>query len=248
MMRRFAISLLFVGISSAVASAESWPTYLGNYQRSGHSSETLSPNLHLQWTHQAPAKPIKAWEGPRSAPIEGHEMRHRVDFDDALQVVMKDGRAFFGSSVDHYVYCVDAKFGEVIWKHYTEGPIRLAPSLYEDKVYVGSDDGCVYCLSATDGSVVWKHRVGIRDERLLARGEMISRWPVRTGVLIDSGVAYFGAGVFPHETVYLVAADAETGKIIWKNDAISQQNAGRNDLTPQGYLLANEDMLFVRGR
>lgn len=39
-------------------------------------------------------------------------------------------------------------------------------------------------------------RVGLKDERLLSRGEMISRWPVRTGVLIDGEIAYFGAGVF----------------------------------------------------
>ena len=71
------------------------------------------------------------------------------------------------------------------------------------------------------------------------------RWPVRTGVLVDDGVAYFGAGVFPHETVYLYAVEAATGKVIWKNDTISQQDAGRNDLSPQGYLLATKEILFV---
>ncbi|HEY2572939.1 MAG TPA: PQQ-binding-like beta-propeller repeat protein [Verrucomicrobiaceae bacterium] len=74
---------------------------------------------------------------------------------------------------------------------------------------------------------------------------MTSRWPVRTGVLVDDGIAYFGAGVFPHENVYLYAVDAATGKVIWKNDSISQQDAGRNDLSPQGYLLATADTLFV---
>ena len=74
---------------------------------------------------------------------------------------------------------------------------------------------------------------------------MISRWPVRTGVLIDEDIAYFGAGVFPHENVYLCAANAKDGTIVWKNDAISQQNAGRNDLSPQGYLLASKDFLYV---
>ncbi len=88
-------------------------------------------------------------------------------------------------------------------------------------------------------------RVGPKDDRLLSRGEMISRWPVRTGVLIDGEIAYFGAGVFPHETVYLCAVNAKDGTIIWRNDTISQQNAGRNDLSPQGYLLCNDDNLFV---
>ncbi|MGE3778693.1 MAG: PQQ-binding-like beta-propeller repeat protein, partial [Pirellulaceae bacterium] len=95
------------------------------------------------------------------------------------------------------------------------------------------------------GAELWKHRVGPREDRLLARGNMISRWPVRTGVLIADNVAYFGAGICPHETVYLAAADARTGRLIWKNDRISQRDAGRDDLSPQGYLLANEDLLFV---
>ncbi|MEK6234697.1 MAG: PQQ-binding-like beta-propeller repeat protein, partial [Planctomycetales bacterium] len=106
-------------------------------------------------------------------------------------------------------------------------------------------DGYVYCLDAADGSLSWKLRAGPKDERLLARGHMISRWPVRTGVVVADEIAYFGAGIFPHETVYLCAADAKTGKLLWKNDRISARDAGRDDLSPQGYLLANEDSLFV---
>jgi len=63
--------------------------------------------------------------------------------------------------------------------------------------------------------------------------------------LIHEGIAYFGAGVFPHETVYLYAVDAETGSVVWKNDRISQEDAGRNPLSPQGYLLATDDFLVV---
>ena len=236
--------LITLSILSAT-DAKDWPSYLGGNSRDGYSQQELSPALHLQWTYQAPAKPTKAWSGPRDAPIEGHFMRHRVDFDDAFQVVMADGRAYFGSSVDHHLYCVDAQTGEAIWSFCTDGPIRLAPTLAFGHVYFGSDDGQVYCLKAAGGELVWQLRIGPRDERLLARGRMISRWPVRTGVLVDGQTAYFGAGVFPHETVFLCAADARTGEIIWKNDAISQQNAGRNDLSPQGYLLCNDEKLFV---
>ncbi len=172
-------------------------------------------------------------------------MRHRVKFDDAMQVVAAGGKAYFGSQVDHKIYCVDAATGSPVWTLFTEGPIRLAPTVSAGKVYVGSDDGFVYCLNAETGEVVWKFRPSVKDERLLARGQMISRWPIRTGVLVDDGVAYFGAGIFPHETVYLCAVDAATGKVIWKNDRISQEDAGRNDLSPQGYLLCNDKLLFV---
>jgi outer membrane protein assembly factor BamB len=80
------------------------------------------------------------------------------------------------------------------------------------KVFVGSDDGYAYCLDAASGKLVWKLRAGPHDERILARGRMISRWPVRTGMLVDDGIAYFGAGVFPHEKVFIYAVEAATGK------------------------------------
>ncbi|MDA1231657.1 MAG: PQQ-binding-like beta-propeller repeat protein, partial [Planctomycetota bacterium] len=236
---------MFVSLNAAATLAADWPTYLNGTDRAGATSAQLTADLHLAWVHSSQAKPELAWSGPRTTPIEGISMRHRVDFDAAMQVVIADRRAYFGSTVDHRLYCVDTATGQPIWSFYSEGPIRLAPTLAHGNVYFGSDDGNVYCLTADTGKIVWQMRVGLKDDRLLSRGEMISRWPVRTGVLIDGEIAYFGAGVFPHETVYLCAAKATTGDIIWRNDRISQQDAGRNDLSPQGYLLANREFLYV---
>jgi outer membrane protein assembly factor BamB len=227
------------------AVAEDWPTYLKDNTRVGVTGESLKFPLQLQWQFQSSAAPEMAWEGPREEPIEGLVMKHRTRFDDAHHVAVVGDRVYFGSAVDHQVRCVDAATGKTAWRFFTGGPVRLAPTVHQGRVYFGSDDGCVYCLEAATGQVAWKLRVGPREERLLARGQMISRWPVRTGVLIADDVAYFGAGIFPHETVYLCAADAKTGQLLWKNDRISQRDAGRDDLSPQGYLLANEDLLFV---
>ncbi|MCG8653410.1 MAG: PQQ-binding-like beta-propeller repeat protein, partial [Pirellulales bacterium] len=209
---------LFLAVSLVAAlhtsSQADWRSYLNGNDRAGFTTQTLNPSLRLAWAFQSNSKPVQAWEGPRNTPIEGHVMRHRVNFDDAMQVVMSAGRVYFGSTVDHRMYCLDAATGKTIWSHYTEGPIRLAPTLAHGNVYFGSDDGYVYCLGAADGNVVWKMRVGPKEDRLLARGKMISRWPVRTGVLIDGDTAYFGAGVFPHEAVYLCAANAKDGSIV----------------------------------
>ncbi len=236
----------FCGLSvSQSASAADWPTYMHDNSRAGQSNDILPSKLHLQWAKRSVKPPKRAWEGPRDAPIEGQLMKHRVSFDDAQHVAVVGDRVFYGSIADHQMRCVSAASGETLWSFFTEGAIRLAPTVWEDRVYFGSDDGNVYCLAVDSGDLVWKLRVGPKDERLLARGSLISRWPVRTGILIEDGVAYFGAGIFPHEKVYLAAAQAKDGKLIWRNDHISQRDAGRDDLSPQGYLLINDDFLFV---
>jgi len=232
-------------ITSPLASAADWPMYRGDLAHTGSSTEVLASQPVVHWEYVAPAKPRKGWAGDDGKAFEKKIIMERVTFDDALHVVVADGRAYFGSSVDHQVHCRRADTGETIWTFFTGGPVRLAPTYADGRVYFGSDDGCVYCLDAASGRQVWKLRAAADEEWMLARGEMINRWPIRTSVLVVDGTAYFGAGIFPHEEVYLYAVDARDGRIVWKRDNISHEDAGRNDLSPQGYLLATDDILFV---
>ncbi len=245
-MKRNLVCLLVLTLgSSAAASAGDWPTYLGDNGRTGATAEQPALPLRQAWLFSSAAVPRRTWTEAVGRIIEGKEMGDRVRFDDALQVAVVGPRVYFGSSVDHQVRCLDLQTGKEIWHFFTDAPIRLAPSVAAGRVYVGSDDGYTYCLDAESGNLVWKQRLGPADEWILARGEMISRWPVRTSVLVDEGVAYFGAGIFPHENVYLGAARAADGTLLWRNDNLSHLDAGRNDLSPQGYLLATEDVLYV---
>ena len=49
-------------------------------------------------------------------------------------------------------------------------------------------------------------------------GGLSSAWPVRSGVLVNNGIAYAGAGILARDGTYVVALDAETGKMKWLND------------------------------
>ncbi|MEW6306907.1 MAG: PQQ-binding-like beta-propeller repeat protein [Verrucomicrobiota bacterium] len=240
----FPLGLALLCFCAAPARAD-WPTYLHDITRVGYTPEPLAAPLAQRWVYASPTPPKLAWAGEDGRVFEGHEMGNRIRFDDVFHVAIVGERAYFGSSVDGRVYCKDLATGREVWTFFSNGPIRLAPMAADGRLYVGSDDGYVYCLDAASGKLVWKLRAGPNDEQILARGRMISRWPIRTGVLVDDGIAYFGAGVFPHETVYLYAVEAATGKIVWRNDAISQSDAGRDDLSPQGYLLASKETLFV---
>lgn len=234
--------LLLLALSTASAD---WPTYLHDASRVGATSEEVKLPLQAAWTFASPTAPQMAWAGEDGRVFEGHVTLNRIRFDDVFHVAISGGKVFFGSSVDGRVICRDLASGKDAWSFFTNAPVRLAPTVADGKVFIGSDDGYAYCLDAASGRLVWKLRAGPHDERILARGRMISRWPVRTGLLVEDGIAYFGAGVFPHEKVYIYAVEAATGKVIWKNDAISETDAGRNDLSPQGYLLATKDILFV---
>jgi len=244
---RLRVSLFLSLFLAAAAGAADWPTYRHDNARTGCTPELLTRpgKLVLQWIYTPVYPPRPAWSEPAKRPREGFTLRHRVIFDDAFQVAAVGNVVYFGSSVDYKVYALDAATGEERWSFFTGGPVRLAPTVWKNRVFVGSDDGFVYCLKATDGQLVWKMRGGPNDEKLLGNGKMISRWPIRTGVLVDDGIAYFGAGIFPHENVYLCAVRADDGTPIWKNDTISEGSANRNDLSPQGYLLAARTQLFV---
>ena len=241
---RLLLPLALFCIAAPLARAD-WPTYQHDTSRVGATTEALATPLADRWTFSSPTAPVLAWPGEEGRSFEGYVMTNRIRFDEVFHVAIANGRVFFGSSVDGRVFCKNLATGAEEWTFFTDGPIRLAPMIVDGKLFIGSDDGHAYCLDAATGKVIWNLRAGPNDERILARGRMISRWPVRTGVLVDGGTAYFGAGVFPHENVYLYAVEAATGKVIWKNDAISQDDAGRNELSPQGYLLTTKDILFV---
>jgi outer membrane protein assembly factor BamB len=255
-MRRFPVLCFAILLAStAVASAGDWTSYRNGNARTASTAENLKLPLKPLWRYTPPSPPRLAWSGQTGRTIEGHVLRDRANYDDAFHTAVVGNRAYFGSSADHQLHCVDLATGTPVWSFTTGGPVRLAPTVTGGRVYFGSDDGRAYCLNAADGKLVWKLRAGPGDEWLIARGEMISRWPVRTGVLVagrhrgtaptGDDIAYFGAGIFPHEDIFLYAVNAADGKIVWKRDNISESDAGRNDLSPQGYLLASESTLFV---
>lgn len=230
--------LFILYLLSLPAIAADWPTYQYDYQRSGVTEERLEPPLALDWTYNAKHPPTPAWPPPAKQDFWHHkrDLHPRMIFDRAFHVAVKGNRIYFGSSTDDKIYCLDAASGKEIWSFFTDGPVRLAPSVHEDRVYAGSDDGAVYCLDAASGSLVWKRTVAPDDRRVIGNGRMISVAPVRTGVMVLGGRAYCCAGIFPLESVHAAALDARTGKTVWRRAL---------DLSPQGYMLASRDRLYV---
>ena len=97
-----------------------------------------------------------------------------------------------------------------------DGPVRYAPVLADDRLFFGNDDGNVYCLEASTGQLVWRKRLGPRDWRIPGNGRLISLWPVRTGLVVDAGVVYAAAGLYPSQGVYAAALSAADGSDVWR--------------------------------
>jgi len=219
-----------------------WPMYRADAARTGYSSEPLPDNLELRWVYQNRTAPIPAW--PDSS---------RITFDFAYQPIIVGNIVVFGSSAADKVIAIDADSGKLRWIFFTGGPVRFAPVACGDRIFVASDDGYLYAIKTDDSTVLWKHRGGLNERMCMGNERMISRWPARGGPVVIDDIVYYAAGIWPSDGIFLHALDARTGKVLWTNDStgqlyIPQPHGGANahsGVTPQGYLLATNDRLFV---
>ena len=238
-LQQWLCTLIWLAACCSATEADDWPMWRGDAERSGEGSVELAEPLYLQWVRSYP--PLKpAYQNPR------------LDFDAGYEPVVKDGMLVFASSRNDRLTALDTMTGEEKWRFYAEGPIRFAPVLWKDRVYFGSDDGCVYCLWAESGEQAWKFRAVPSMRKLLGNGRLISTWPIRGGPVIADDVLYFAAGVWSFEGVFVYALDPDSGEVVWVNDRsgfIYGQHPHNAEafggLTPQGYLVVNEDELVV---
>ncbi len=124
--------------------------------------------------------------------------------------------------------------GKIYWSFETAGPVHSSPALYEDAVFVGSDDGYLYAIGARSGKERWRFAtgggsaspvvvdgsvyVGSEDGWFYSIGANsgTEQWSVYLGAgvsggaAVADGVVYVGAW---DRAVY--AFDAATGEEIW---------------------------------
>ncbi|MCP4853905.1 MAG: PQQ-binding-like beta-propeller repeat protein [Fuerstiella sp.] len=233
-------AVALVGVSQA--SASDWTTWRADSARSGYTADTLPEKMGLQWSWHPQHPPAPAW--PRD---------DRMSFDRTNDVVVSQGLVCFASSVDGTVTALDALTGALKWSFFTEGPVRFAPTVWKNRLYVVSDDGYLYALQLLDGSLIERWRGGPQDDRVLGNTQMISKWPARGGPVIKGGLLYWAAGIWQSEGVFIRAMNPDTGEVVWTNDSsggidMPQPHGGANaksGVSAQGYLLANDDQLFV---
>ena len=240
------VSILSV-CTQQIESAD-WPMWRGNVERSGVTSEVLPNQLYLSWSRQLPPHQV-AWPN-----------EERLQYDLAYEPISVGNRVLVGSPLEGTLTAYDAKTGDLVWKFYSNGPVRFAPVVSDKKIIFGSDDGYLYCLKLADGELHWKIK-GAPDSHQerwhLGNNRLVSYWPVRGAPVVQDGIVFFGAGIWPSMGTYLSAVDIETGKRKWINKRIQYLKNVRIDhnylheagLSPQGYcLLADKKLVVPNGR
>ncbi len=245
--RGLLMALIVAGLSLTRfrASGEDWPAYRKDAARSAVTTSQLDFPLGTAWVHRLSQPPRPAWpDCGRAFSI--------FDFDYAAMPVVAEGIVYLSSSADDTVYALDAADGSERWRYTAGGPVRFAPHIAQGRCYFSSDDGWIYCLDARTGEELWTRRLGGDDRMFLGNGRLISRWPSRSGVLVDGDTLYVVGGMWPSEGVAVYALDAKTGQVRWCNDTINafylpypHDGLSLGGPTSQGYLLSEGTTLAM---
>jgi hypothetical protein len=232
------ICLICLGCFSSYASLSvaNWPMYGGDGQHSFHNAEPLPLPLAKAWVFKTHA-PCPSFRFDRSG---GYQKLETVTYDLGYHPVVAGGRVYVATSADDTLYCLDAASGEVRWSFTADGPLRLAPTCLDNRLYFTSDDGYAYCLAADSGKLLWK-QVGARypERRMIANGRLVGYQPLRSSVAIADGVAYFASGQVGNHGTRITACDAVSGKVLWRNDDPKEVDY------VDGYILVRQDRLLL---
>lgn len=87
---------------------------------------------------------------------ENLKIRYRVETRDSIDSQPAYWTPYlYACSTDGYVYAVNEKTGESLWKFSTGSPVGQPPVAINGRVYVVPEDAGMYCLDGESGKVEW---------------------------------------------------------------------------------------------
>lgn len=241
-MKHLFLLIIPLAVSCLIAeniTAQDWPMWRYDAGRTAQIEGKLPDQLHLQWVRELP-------------PLKTAFNNKRLQFDAGYEPVAAGGVLVIGSSHNDSVTAYDLSTGKETWRFWTNGPVRFAPVIWEKHVLFGSDDGYFYCVDLLSGKLIWKKQAVPSDRKILGNERLISVWPVRGGAVVENGIVYFAAGIWPFEGIFVYALEVKTGKLVWLNDRLGtmygdhpHNTVAVGGLAPQGYLVLSDDELII---
>lgn len=231
--------------SAATASANDWPMWRYDAQRSASSPENLPLDLKPHWSINLGERE-QVWDDPLN-----HDL---MPYDRLFEPIVLGDRMFVAFNDRDKVVAYSLKNGKELWTFYTDGPVRLPPVGWQGSIYFACDDGYLYCVDAANGKLTWKFRGAPGAQKVLGNKRLISAWPARGGPVLRDGTIYFSASIWPFMGTFIYALDAKSGEVQWINDGtsadyIKQPHSAPSfaGVAPQGAFVATKDVLLVPG-
>jgi alcohol dehydrogenase (cytochrome c) len=124
------------------------------------------------------------------------------------------------------VQALDGATGTLLWEHYlgptvASGAMR-GLAIYEDKVFVSTNDARLVALDARSGKLVWDTVIGDRDEGSYRN----TSGPIVINGKVITGLA--GCDRYREEKCFISAYDTDDGRELWRFNTIAR------DLEPGG--------------
>ncbi|MDD4871006.1 MAG: PQQ-binding-like beta-propeller repeat protein [Kiritimatiellae bacterium] len=221
-----------VPVSDDSVSPADWPAFRANHSASATTDTVIPTEVRKMWEYVPPTGTTP------TAPTAANGM-------------------IFWAGSDGIVRAMDAVTGKLVWTVFTGGAIRFPPTIWKGRVFVGSGDGWVYSLEMRTGNLLWRFRAAPIERRIPVYGQIMSTWPVASGVLVHDGIAYFASGIANYDGTYVYALDAITGRIRWQNTSSGhlypEVLKGRLDMeelcgeSVQGNMIINDGKLYMAG-
>jgi len=109
-----------------------------------------------------------------------------------------------------YISNNTASLYDVKWKFKTDGKVFSSPAVYNNVLYVGSEDHNLYAIDKVTGNLLWKFHTG--------------------GVVHSSPAVYKNVAYFGSFDGFYYAVNATTGKLKWKFKTGGEKKAGAKGL------------------
>ena len=117
-----------------------------------------------------------------------------------------DDQLIYITSLDHSIYAIDKKTGELIWDFDTKGAIVSSPVVYENNLMFGSFDGEFYSLDP---------RTGIKNWMFSGSNNWYWATPI-VGYNLNTPLVFA-----PSLGGHIYAIDVETGSLEWESNVES---------------------------
>ena len=192
---------------------EGWTTYRGNAARSASVAAEVGRHVHISWGFSSAG---------RTGPLADSQETLLAPEILLVPPVIGSKTVIVGGA-DGAVQAIDLQTGKRRWCAFTGGRIYSSPTIWKDRVFVGSADGHLYAFSLDDGRELWRLRVATEAGRMMLYDQLASRWPMLGSPLVVGNRVFVTAGLLEMlDGVWAVAADADTGRVIWERNDWSQ--------------------------